>query len=135
MLYLYHQNNLSKIVYKTHVQLARKPNLSIVKSLCEKELFSYESRLKLTKERLNIKIKIPIYINPKTLLFPIKSPKRYDNYWLNYFEIFSYEAFFEKTIILFYSLDEVIVNLSFKSFKKLYDKAKKLANYFQTLNP
>lgn len=129
MLYIYNEKNLSKIICKEKIQKAEKSAFSIVKSFCERELFCYESRIKYTKRHLNIKTKVPIYINEEMLLMPTKSPKRYETLWLNYFEIFSYQKHFDKTLILFTNLKELEVDLSYDSFHKMMVKAKKIKEY------
>ena len=48
MLYIYSKNNITEIVCLKTTYKAQKPSLSVVKSLCERELFSYESRIKYT---------------------------------------------------------------------------------------
>lgn len=129
MLYIHNDKNLTKIVCKEKIQQAEKSSFSVVKSFCERELFSYESRIKYTKLHLNIKTKIPIYINKELLLMPTKSPKRYETYWLNYFEVFSYQKHFGKTLVLFTNLKELEVDLSYESFHKMMLKAKTIEKY------
>lgn len=130
MLYICIKNNLTEIICKETTYRAQKPPLSIVKSLCERELFSYESRIRYTKKHLNIKTKIPVYINEKLLLMPINSPKRYETYWLNYFEIFSFSQYFDKTIVLFKNLVEIIIETSYNSFVKIIERAKLVDQYY-----
>lgn len=130
MLYIYAKNNLTEIVCKKKVQKALKSPLSVVKGLCKRELFSYESRVNYTKQQLNIKSKIPVYINDKVLLMPTNSPKRYDTYWLNYYEVFTYEKHFNKTLVLFHNLEEIVVDVSYNSFKIMIGKGKLVADYF-----
>lgn len=131
MLYIYNENNLAIIVCKERVQKAESTAFSIVKGLCKRELFSYESRSMLTKNKLNIKTKIPIYINENVLLMPTNSPKRYDTHWINYYEVFSFEKYFNGTIILFYNLNEKLLDVSYKSFKIMMEKASIINKYFE----
>lgn len=129
MLYIYNQNNLANIACKEKIQKAEKTAFSVVKGLCERELFSYDSRIKLTKLYLNINTKVPIYINKEILLMPTKSPKRYETYWINYFEVFSYQKHFDKTLILFTNLKELEVSATVNSFTIMMDKAKRVKEY------
>jgi len=129
MLYIYNNNNLTDVVYKESIDKVEKTALSVVKALCQKELFSYESRIKYTKEHLDIKTKVPIYINEKTLLMPSQSPKRYDNYWINYFEVFSHQKYLDKTLILFTNLKEIELNISYNNFLKMIEKAEMVEEY------
>lgn len=131
MLYIYSKNNITEIVCLKTTYKAQKPSLSVVKSLCERELFSYESRIKYTKSYLNIKTKIPVYINQKLLLMPINSPKRYDTFWLNYFQIFSFSKLFDKTIVLFNNLVEITIEISYKSFTKIIERAQLVEQYYE----
>lgn len=129
MLYIYNDGNISKIVCNDKIQKAEKPAFSIVKGLSERELFSYESRVKYTKKILNIKTKIPVYINEEILLMPTKAPKRHDTYWINYFEVFSHQKFFNNTIILFTNLKELEIDITNNSFSKMMEKGEKIINY------
>lgn len=129
MLYIYNKNNLTNVVYKETIDKVEKTALSVVKGLCQKELFSYESRIKYTKEYLDIKTKVPIYINEKRLLIPSQSPKRYDSYWINYFEVFSHQKYFDKTLILFTNLKELELNVSYNNFLKMVNKAEAVERY------
>lgn len=130
MLYLFNEKNIANIVCKNKIQKANKLVFSIVKGLCERELFTYESRVRLTKKHLNIKSKIPIYVNDQVLLMPTNSPKRYDNVWVNYFCVFSYQNHFNKTLVLFDNLDEVVLNVSVNVFKTMMEKASLINQYF-----
>ena len=131
MLYIYAKSNLTEIVCNNKIQKANMSPFSIVKGLCKRELFSYESRITLTKQTLNIKSKIPIYINEKVLLMPTNSGKRYDTFWINYYEIFSYEKYFNKTLVLFYNLKELTLDISYSSFLKMVSKARIIDEYFE----
>lgn len=131
MLYIYNNYNLSEIVYKDNVKQATKSLITIVKALCERELFSYESRIKLTKKHLSIKSKIPIYINEQILLMPSHSPKNYNNRWINYYEVFSFEKYFNKTLVLFNNLKEMELNISYNVFNNMMKKASIIDEYFR----
>lgn len=131
MLYIYAKGNLTEIVCNDKTQEAFKSTLSIVKGLCKRELFAYESRISYTKQLLNIKSKIPIYVNEKVLLMPTNASKSYNTYWINYYEVFSYERYFNKTLILFYNLKELCLNISLNSFSKMMEKGKTIDEYFK----
>lgn len=131
MLYIKQKGNIVKIYTVKGLRRALNTSLKIVKLLCEKHLFTYETRVKLAKKYLNIKSKVPIYINDFTLLMPTKSAKAYENIWINYYQIFDYNKFGSKTVILFNNLEEVIISVSIKAFKTMLNKAKLIDNYFK----
>ncbi len=130
MLYIYNKSNLTQIVCKNKITQATKPVISVVKAFCERELFSYENRIKLTKKYLKIKSKIPIYINELILLMPTHSPKKYNSYWINYYEVFSYNKYFDKTLVLFKNLQELVVNVSYNVFRGMMKKAALVDEYY-----
>lgn len=134
MLYIKNNYNVTHIVKKDETQKASKTALSIVKLLCEQQLFTYDSRIYLTKKHLDIKTKTPIYINKNILLIPTKSPKNYDSVWINYFEIFDYEEFEDKTVVLFNNLEEIIIDNTINSFRTSIRRAEKIIDYFYKRN-
>lgn len=129
MLYIYNTYNLTNIVCREKIQKAEKNALSVVKALCERELFSFESRTTLTKRYCNIKSKIPIYINKELLLMPTHSPKRHDTIWINYFMVFSFQKFFGKTLVLFRNLEELELDITYSNFSLMMNKASKITEY------
>ncbi len=123
-------NNLTEIMRKKGVRYANKAVITVIKLLCEIQLFSYESRIRFTKKYLSIKSKVPIFINNDNLFIPTQSPKNYENIWINYFEIFGYRSFNCKTVIIFKDLKELIIPITYRSFKNSIKKAEDIATYF-----
>lgn len=129
MLYLKHNLNITEIYTKAGFYESERPVLSVIRTLCEKELFSYDERIKITRKQLSINIKVPIYINENTLLMPTKSPKKYDNIWINYYEVFEYNSLGDKTVVLFSNLTELILDIKIKNFKTMMKKADLIDTY------
>ena len=91
----------SALIFENYEQKAEKASISIVKLLCEKALFSYDSREHATKENsLKYIQRFPYILISIYFLIPTKSPRQYDNVWLNYFAIVEYHAYQSQVIVL-----------------------------------
>ncbi len=130
ILYIKNEGNKTIVAFTKEVKTTIKTPLKVVKMLCEQKLFSYESRIRLTKEKLKISTKIPVYITRKILLMPILSPKRYENIWINYYQVFNYKGKGLKTLVLFNNLVELAIDIRYAVFKKVIEKAQKTDAYF-----
>lgn len=129
MKYMYHKNNQCIIVSKNTKKVINKSCLSIVKLMCKKALFDYDSRVALTKKYCHINVKIPIYIDKYTLLIPTKSPKLYETVWINYYKIYKIEKNKQNSIITFNDLDTMELNLSYHLLIKGFNNAKRVNTY------
>ncbi len=58
-------------------------NLTIIKKICIKNLFTYEGFIYAYQKNFGSKTLIPIYINQNNQFFPIQKVKDYDNIWIN----------------------------------------------------
>lgn len=129
MLYIHHQKGYSQVVFKTHTLMIDKSNITVIKKICETQLFSYESRIKNTKTTLNIQTRVPLYVHDYLLLIPLKSPRRYDNIWVNYHAIKDIRKVDSKVIILFENLKEIKVEISFRALKNSIKHAKMIKKH------
>lgn len=134
MLFIKNYKDLSEIVFQNVTNYAQKSAFSVVKLLCERELFSYESRVKLTNKYLKIKTRIPLYINDKILLIPTKSPRNYDNIWINYFNILKIIKRIDGCEIVFKNLQVLILDDSFNKIRNSFNNAKIINKYFGNIN-
>lgn len=129
MLYIHHKKGYTEIVFKTHELIIDKSNISVIKKICRDNLFNYDFRIKYTKEILNIKTKPSLYINKNILLIPTKSLRSYNNVWINYFNISEVVKMGAKCKVIFVDLKEIILDISYQSFLKSVNDAKKIINY------
>jgi competence transcription factor ComK len=90
---------------------------SYVKKLCMQHLFTYQGYIKACRKKLGFKYKIPIYINDCLQLIPLKSVRDYDNIWVNYAHIRSFEVHKEGLEIFFFDGTRIVLNISIKTFK------------------
>ena len=88
-----------------------------VKQLCLKHLFTYSGYIKACQKTLNLKYKIPLYINECTQLIPIKSIRDYDNIWINYAYIKSYSEGLKGVDVFFYDGRILTLAISKKTLK------------------
>ncbi|PKK86724.1 MAG: hypothetical protein CVV63_04000 [Tenericutes bacterium HGW-Tenericutes-8] len=134
LLYIKQDTYGSKLFFENYIQQAEKASISIVKLLCEQALFSYESRTRLTKEKFRVNTKIPIYINQELLLMPSKSPKQYDNIWLNYFAIVGYHPYQSSVVVLFKNRSELVINQSFRIFQNKMRLCEAILSYIKQMD-
>lgn len=123
----------SALIFENYEQKAEKASISIVKLLCEKALFSYDSRACATKKQFKIHTKIPIYINKYIFLIPTKSPRQYDNVWLNYFAVVEYHAYQSQVIVLLKNRSEIVVKQSFRVFQQKMRLCKAILSYIKQI--
>ena len=131
MLFIKNHYTLSEIVFENYANYAEKSAFSVVKKLCETMLFSYESRIKLTKKTLNINVRLPLYINKEMLLIPTKASKDYQTVWLNYFHIIKLIKRDKSTEVVFSNLSTIKVDVSYNILSNSLINAKKILKYFQ----
>lgn len=134
MKYIYHKNNNSVIVSKNSKVVINKSCLSVIKLLCKKALFDYDSRVKLTKRYCSINVKTPVYIDKYTLLIPTKSPKLYETIWINYYKVFNVMKEGTKTVIIFDDLEELNLEVPLHLIKKRLEHAKLVHDYIVSFN-
>lgn len=128
---MYDEMGFSKVILRNETILAGKGSFLIVKQFCFRQLFSYESYIKAIRKYLHLKSRIPVYISRKLLLIPIKSPKRVDNVWINFFSIQSVTGILNKTYVLFDNLLELELDINIKSFNKSIDACLKIISYLE----
>lgn len=128
---MYDEIGLSKVISRNETILAGKGSFLIVKQFCVRQLFSYESYVKAVRKYLHLKSRIPVYISSKLLLIPIKSPKRSDNVWVNFFSIQSVTGILTKTYVLFDNLVELELDINLKSFNKSIEACIKIISYLE----
>ncbi|MFA5719521.1 MAG: competence protein ComK [Acholeplasmataceae bacterium] len=129
MLYIHHLKGYSEIVYKDYERIVDKSNITIIKKLCKAHLFNYDYRIKYTKEIFNIRTRIPIYISENLIFIPTKSPRNYDNVWVNYANINHISKINGKTKVVFNNLKEIMVDISYDSLLKNINHVKRIIDH------
>jgi competence transcription factor ComK len=105
------------IIYQKNESIKKSINtFSYIKKLCLEHLFTYHGYIEACRKVLKLKYKIPLYINDVLQLIPIKSVREYDNIWVNYAYIKSYEAHNDGIEVFFYDGTQIVLNVSIKTF-------------------
>jgi competence transcription factor ComK len=93
-------------------------SLAYIKRLCVEHLFTYGGYLNAVQAKFALFHKVPLCISDAILLIPSKRTRDYDNIWINYASIFKIEEIDRQTKIIFYSGNELYINVSLKTMKK-----------------
>ncbi|MGM9971460.1 MAG: hypothetical protein ACI35W_03560 [Anaeroplasmataceae bacterium] len=97
----------------------------VINYIASYNLVDIKAYLKLVRKKLNMKYNIPIQINNNTLLFKI------NNYYINYYEIWSFAYNGNKVHIIFKSGDYLLLNVSYKLFTKYFKMSFEIDNYLK----
>lgn len=103
---LYKENEIIKINMNA---------LTYVKRLCLMHLFTYKGYIQACQKTLDFKYKIPLYLNDRLQLIPVKSIRDYDNVWVNYAYIKSYNEDLGGLHVLFYDGATITLPISKKT--------------------
>lgn len=103
--------------------------LTYLKRVCEKNLFTLEGYYKSVRKTLNISYKIPVYINQELILFQTKAFKSYDNIWINHSKIKQIEFNKKEATITFLDNSTLQTNLSKYQYTNTIYKIKLITNY------
>lgn len=134
MILFIRQNSEGSVLFiDNYIQKASKPSISIIKLLCEKALCSYESRVTSTKSMFKLYARVPIHIHQELLLFPTKSPRTYENIWVNYCSIFTYEKRGNQVLVFFKNNVSELIDITYKQFKQNMSVCQKIFNYTKHL--
>ena len=110
--YIINKQNQADIYQTDDVLCVNKTNLSVIKQLCIKQLFTYEGYLKAIKHVFKYGYRIPVYINPQMMMFATKNVRDYDNVWINFVSIISIKFIGNRVILGFTSGRELEVHMS-----------------------
>lgn len=114
-------------IYKKNQIIKEKMNaFSYVKKMCLNHLITYSGYIQACRKTLKFKYKIPLYINDCLQLIAIKSVRDYDNIWINYAYIKTYQVHKEGLEIFFYDGTQIVVNISIKTFKTQIKRLNKI---------
>lgn len=103
--------NNEKFISKTNI-------MQIINYICYYHLFSYGGYKAAILKTFNKKQLIPIYLSEKLILIPTERIRNYENIWFNYKEVKSISKVDNKTIIEFFSGNQIIIKTSLNSLKK-----------------
>ena len=116
--YIIHEQYKTYVYQTDSIEIFDKSNLSIVKQICLRHLFTYEGYLKAVKKYFNYRYRIPIYIHEGLQLFSSKRIKDYDNIWINLASVDSYTFLGNRVILTFTSHRQLIITWSRISFQE-----------------
>ena len=104
-------------------------------SLCMENLSTFDGRKKAIGKLLGQKSNIPIYINNNIFVYPTKSLREYDMYYINYYEVLSVKKIDDSnTLFVFKNLEEVSINVNIRKTLKQHTRIKKIIEYFDNIS-
>ncbi|MGI6781548.1 MAG: competence protein ComK [Acholeplasmataceae bacterium] len=123
-------------IFKTNqiVEMSSKNNLSIIKQICLQNLFTYEGYIKAVTKIFSKKYNIPVYIDQNHMFIPIRRVRDYENTWINYATVLTYEPYENQVLITFKDYDRLIINMKYNLFHKRVETLNKIINYTVKIN-
>lgn len=117
------------IIYQTHDITIKEFSLIYnINQLCLDHLCTYDGYLTSVKKMFHFAELIPIYLCETIQLIPIKRYREYDNCYLNYASIETYQKIENELEIVFISGRKLYIKMSLYSFEKQLEKLKKIRN-------
>ncbi len=107
--------------------------LTFVNQLTVKHLFTLDGYFKSVRSIFNIKQKIPIIINNKTILIYSKGFSHYKSIFINFYEIESVIKFDKNILIHFKDSSELKLDMSYYEYVKYRNKVIKMLKYKNNL--
>ncbi|NLL69266.1 MAG: hypothetical protein GX232_03565 [Acholeplasmataceae bacterium] len=117
------------IIYKDKVVSSKRNNLSIIKSYCLKELFTYEGYIKAIKSLFGDVQLIPVVINSSNIFIPTKRVRDYDNIWINIGAVILIEDENNQTNLTFKDYKKLTINIKYQKFIKRVEFSKIILDY------
>ena len=107
---------------------------SYINNLCMDNLSTFDGRRKAVIKLLNQRNNIPIYIDSERFLYPTKSLREYDMFYINYFAVLSFKKIDSmNTLFVFNNLDELVVNVSINKVVKQHKRIELIIQYFRNI--
>lgn len=117
------------IIYKDKTITSKRNNLSIIKSYCLKELFTYEGYIKAIKSLFGDVQLIPVVINSNNIFIPTKRVRDYDNIWINISAVILIEEKNSQTTLTFKDYQKLTINIKYQKFIKRVEFSKTILDY------
>ena len=107
---------------------------SYINNLCMDNLSTFDGRRKAVVKLLNQRNNIPIYVDSKRFLYPTKSLREYDMFYINYFAVLSFKKIDSmNTLFVFNNLDELVINVSINKVVKQHKRIELIIQYFRNI--
>lgn len=117
------------IIYQTHgITIKEHALLYNINQLCLDHLCTYDGYLTSVKKMFHFAELIPIFLCEAIQLIPIKRYREYDNCYLNYASIETYQKIENELEIVFISGRKLYIKMSLYSFEKQLEKLMKIRN-------
>ena len=130
MYYVKRHNNGIKVLDESKEHILNIGVKSYLNSLCMKNLSTFDGRKKALAKLLGQKSNIPIYINDEIIVYPTKSLREYDMYFINYHGVLSLRKLDnDNTLFVFKNLEELTINISFKRIIKQHKRVEFIIQY------
>ncbi|MGD9909226.1 MAG: competence protein ComK [Candidatus Izemoplasmatales bacterium] len=102
--------------------------------LLELRLSSLQATLKSVKRNLNIAHLTPLYINQKTLLFPLSGRRSKETIYLNFHQIDQIETHHQHQAIISFKNNHQMILSSRKTLYRGLTKCEKIIDYLNEIN-
>lgn len=97
-------------------------------NLCLNELTTLNGRIEAIKTKYHIIKNTPIYIKDNLVLFPTHNKKSIENIYVNSIYIKDIESSMDKSKVIFYDNQEILIDKDIHLLKNLYEKCLKVNN-------
>ncbi len=113
--------------------IAGRSAFGVVKKLCMKHLFTYESYIKSVQQMVSIMRKIPVVLSAQLVLFSTNSIYNYNGVWINWVMIRKIDVDGENLTLTFDEKHQLKVKLSEIAYQRYQHKIMQIINYKNSL--
>jgi len=104
-----------------------------INKLLHEKIRDFSSYNKIVRDKFNIYANVPIYIDDKIVLLPIKRFNSYDCVWINYINIENYIETENKIIIKFKDGERKAFDINVKKLERIIKNALIIIDYFKKM--
>jgi len=123
----------TKLICQDKDLVFKESALKMVKTLCERRLFTLEGYIQAVKKILPISYKVPLALSDNLVLFQTESSRNFTNIWINYKAIMDIREVNQKLLITFFSGNSIMINWSLRGFKRLEENIRIIEEYKRSL--
>lgn len=134
MYYIKRYNEGILVKGEFHELLIKTGIKSYLNNLCMESLSTFDGRRKAITKLIMHKNNVPIYVNNRIFVYPTKSLREYDMFFINYHEVLSYkEIERNKTLFVFSNLEELVVEVSINKIIKQHKRIELVYQYLDII--
>lgn len=112
-----------------HKEIVQGHNLTHIKHLCKKHLFTYQGYLVSVKTVLGMSYKIPVYMSEYHQWIATSNIRSYENIWINMAYIKTYERSSDGVMIVFLNTQTLLIKNKYEEIKRMVDKLNGIKGY------